>query len=353
MLLLSDSSKYPCDTKAKAVAAVPVGDVQCSDVAPRASIAAQLVLELLNAHFELYGKARKSLGTALRSATVRKRLPEEMCKELGYIAGGADAFRHLTGSDMNNTLRFLRVELGVKASANVGSGVEFSKTESREMGANIEGGCGDGDAISTHEADSSSAPCTELDPDSLECWWADDDCKSNVGQPNGSKAVWADIDVSGSELNASDSDHGEELRCEVNGVCIGADEAAQVARRHGLLADAWLEWRVLVLETQEHKQQVAERAVKVAKAKKRLVEMQDTTEALRKRKRLSRQLLGAELYESIVEHHDAFLGSIRAKDAGSANAAADLLEAALEKCAGKVASVLESMDFGPDAAHRC
>jgi hypothetical protein len=47
----------------------------------------------------------------------------------------------------------------------------------------------------------------------------------------GNLAAWADMAVSGSEL-ASDCDHGEEPLFEVDGVCMGADEAARVDERY-------------------------------------------------------------------------------------------------------------------------
>ena len=57
------------------------------------------------------GRARKSLGTALRVAVIRRLLGDELVREVGYIADGADAYRHLGESDMNHTLYLLRKAL--------------------------------------------------------------------------------------------------------------------------------------------------------------------------------------------------------------------------------------------------
>ena len=69
---------------------------------------AREVLTLFNEHFSLTGRARMSLGTALRVLAVRERLGDELCKELEYISDGADAFRHLTESDSRFTIDRLR-----------------------------------------------------------------------------------------------------------------------------------------------------------------------------------------------------------------------------------------------------
>ena len=55
----------------------------------------------INAKFQLFGQARTNLGTALRVADVRAALGESVELEATHIARGADAFRHLSSSDMN------------------------------------------------------------------------------------------------------------------------------------------------------------------------------------------------------------------------------------------------------------
>ena len=75
------------------------------------SNAAHTALDLVNASVPLVGRARITLGTALRAAEVRRLLGDELVKEIGYIANGADAFRHLGETDINNTLHLLRKAL--------------------------------------------------------------------------------------------------------------------------------------------------------------------------------------------------------------------------------------------------
>ena len=58
----------------------------------------------INAKFQLFGQARKNLGTALRVADVRAALGEAVELEAKHIASGAEAFRHLSSSDMNKSL---------------------------------------------------------------------------------------------------------------------------------------------------------------------------------------------------------------------------------------------------------
>ena len=61
------------------------------------------MLAEVNRHTRLDGQARKCLGTALRVKAVRGALGPTLSKEAGYIASASDAFRHLTGTDMDFT----------------------------------------------------------------------------------------------------------------------------------------------------------------------------------------------------------------------------------------------------------
>jgi hypothetical protein len=70
--------------------------------------AAQSVLNEINGAFSLVGRARKSLGTALRASSVRRTLDVGLMKDLTYVAAGADAFRHLSATDMGKTAEQLR-----------------------------------------------------------------------------------------------------------------------------------------------------------------------------------------------------------------------------------------------------
>ena len=70
--------------------------------------AAHEAMELLNARFQLSGRARKSLGTALRVADVRAGVEASLIEDLRHIAAGADAFRHLCSADMQRSLQRLR-----------------------------------------------------------------------------------------------------------------------------------------------------------------------------------------------------------------------------------------------------
>nr|ABO47897.1 unknown [Alexandrium fundyense] len=75
-------------------------------------------LDILVAHFPLEGRARKSLGTALRVLCVRKALPKELLVQLQFISDGADAFRHLVQTDIGQTVvglqRFCKDQPGKK-----------------------------------------------------------------------------------------------------------------------------------------------------------------------------------------------------------------------------------------------
>eukprot|EP00929_Paragymnodinium_shiwhaense_P027556 TRINITY_DN16153_c0_g1_i1.p1 TRINITY_DN16153_c0_g1~~TRINITY_DN16153_c0_g1_i1.p1 ORF type:complete len:274 (+),score=61.01 TRINITY_DN16153_c0_g1_i1:127-948(+) len=82
--------------------------LQVSDVAHE-------FLSEINAKFQLFGTARKNLGTALRVAEVRAALGESVLRDAEYIARGADAFRHLSSSDMSKSLTQLSLQLRLLA----------------------------------------------------------------------------------------------------------------------------------------------------------------------------------------------------------------------------------------------
>ena len=66
------------------------------------------LLSLINGKVDLHGRARKTLGTALRVPEVRQLLGEELLREAGCVASAGDAFRHLTATDLAATMRRLQ-----------------------------------------------------------------------------------------------------------------------------------------------------------------------------------------------------------------------------------------------------
>ena len=76
--------------------------------------AAHDLLECINQSFSLAGAARKNLGTALRCREVRAALGKELCKDLQFIAEGADAYRHLTGANMRTAIAAVSATLSAQ-----------------------------------------------------------------------------------------------------------------------------------------------------------------------------------------------------------------------------------------------
>jgi len=74
-------------------------------------VAAHELLDEINQFVNLEGKARKSLGTALRVSSIRGALGKDLLKEALFISAGADAFRHLVQTDMQETLSRVRQRL--------------------------------------------------------------------------------------------------------------------------------------------------------------------------------------------------------------------------------------------------
>jgi len=94
----------------RAVHFAPQEDQNQARAAPLSGLAeaANCALGLLVARFALHGRARSSLGTALRVAEVRAALAPELARSLRHLALAADALRHLTGTSVDRIVQDLR-----------------------------------------------------------------------------------------------------------------------------------------------------------------------------------------------------------------------------------------------------
>ena len=94
-----------------------------------ASAASHAILGALGEHFGLRGRAKASLGTALRVKAVRAQLgiDAELLQTLGYVSAAADAARHLTAPLIGRVVEDLRSLLRATG--------ESPRTSSSEAGA--------------------------------------------------------------------------------------------------------------------------------------------------------------------------------------------------------------------------
>ena len=100
----------------------------------------------------LHGRARTSLGTALRTPTVRAALSADLLKHVGYLAQAADAFRHITPQLVDS----IYDDVCAECEAVVPDASDYGSDEL------VDAGCGA--SFASSDAD---VPCVDLAPINL------------------------------------------------------------------------------------------------------------------------------------------------------------------------------------------